>query len=293
MSFEPVDMYITESTPPNAPLEGVVVKIYDPTGAMFFTQGVTDAAGHVGFLLETQSYSARFYKFQVQFSQPQVIVVLPLPAINVFDVVGTSFAPPAATDPRLCRASGFFRDVTGSPKPWLDMHFISKFSPILLDGSGVVSERQTTRTDETGYVQLDLIRCAQYAVTIQDFEDTQRQINVPDSPKVNLPDLLFPAVASITFDPPPPYFLTIGTDLVVTPTVVTTDGRTLIGCAIDDVRWGSSDNNVAVVLPSQTTLALRGLTTGIAQITAVRLDATVIRIPNTPISGVPVDMTVS
>jgi len=293
MSFEPVDFFITDKTAMALPVVGVLVRIYSGTGAVFFTQATTDINGQASFLLETQDYTARFFKQQVSFSQPQLFTVLETPEINKFDIKAEVLVPPIATDPRLCRASGFFRNLNGSPKQWLDIHFIARFSPILLEGAAIFGERVEIRTDADGYACIDLIRCAQYDATVENLEDRARCVSVPDASSVNLPDLLLPVVGSVMFDPPGPYALVIGTDITITPTVMTSDGRPLEGVGTADVQWSMLDPTIAVVLPTATTLVLRGLVAGTTELRATRNDQTIIRIPNTPIQGQPVAITVT
>jgi hypothetical protein len=171
---------------------------------------------------------------------------------------------------------------------------MAKFAPILLEGDAIFTERIEIRTDEDGYACIDLIRCAQYDAIIENLEDKARLVSVPDAASVNLPDLLLPVVGSVTFDPPGPYDLVVGgPDLTVTPTVVTSDGRPLIGSALEDVQWGVADPATAVVMPTATTLVLRGLAPGATTLTATRLDKSIIRIPNTPIQGQPVAIDVT
>ncbi len=297
---EPVNIFLRDTTPLQIPIEGVLVKVYDVAGALFFTQSTTDALGQVGFLLPPATYSLRFFKDKVGFSQPQQITVLPIlppPAVqnpaNDFNVDGEVFVLPIATNPRLCRASGFFKDINGGPKKFLDLHFISKFDPILLEGNAVVTERVQIQTDENGFASIDLIRFGMYEVTVEAKEDTPRRITVPDSPSTNLPDLLLPVVNQVVLDPIGPYSLAVGAELIVTPTVLDSAGVELTGTAINDVLWKSSDTDVLVVTPSATTLTLRGIATGIADVEASRRDETIIRIPNTPVLGVPQTATVT
>ena len=297
--MEPVSIYVEESGHPGTPIAGVLVAVYNATGSTRYTSAVTDTTGLAGFLLAPGTYSLRFYKFQVGFTQPQRIVVISDPLTpgttpNGFTVYGESFHPPVASDARLCRASGFFRDVTGAARQYLDLHFITQFNPVLLEGSLVMDERRCTKTDSDGYACVDLIRCANYTVTIEGFEDTQRSIRVPDSAWVNLPDLLFAVVASVDMNPVGPYAMSVGDTLVLTPTVTDTGGVPLIGIAPADVRWGTADPTIAVVgAVTGTTLSLRALSVGTTQLQADRLDNTIIRIPDTPITGVPLTITVT
>jgi hypothetical protein len=292
VSFEPVDVYIEDTK--GDPVQGVLVKIYDPTGTTFYTQAISDENGAASFLLETLSYTMRFYKFHTGFTQPQHFDVLPLPERNVFDVLAELFELPIATDPRLCRCSGFFRDVTGAPKQWLDMHIVAEFQPILLDDTAVVTEEKHIRTDENGYVQVDLIRGANYYVNLEAMgsANLRRLCQVPDAASANLPDMLFPRVDRIVFSPDP-INVPVGGTLDVVPTVYDSAGRPLIGTASADVRWTMEDSTIASVGVMTDKLVLRGNLAGSTHILATRVDNSIVKIPDTPIEGVPMDVTVA
>lgn len=294
MSYEPVDMYVRDTTPLANPIEGVVVKVLSEGGALTYGMQSTDANGKVSFLLEAPlTYQVRFFKLQASIQNPKYISVLEAPETNVFDVTGEIFATPVSTNPRLCMASGYFKRLDGQPAGNVDMHFIARFNPLLLENDAVLTERISIRTDKRGYASVPLIRFGMYTVMVEGFDDVQRLVSVPDLPNVNLPDLLFPRVASISMDPAGPYALIVGEELVLTPTVTTSDGRQLDGSATAEVRWSSSDTVVLAVLPSAGTITLRALASGAAQIICERNDSSIIRIPNTPISGQPLDVTVT
>lgn len=296
MSFEPVDLTILDDTISQNPVEGAVVRLFDSTGTTPFGQAITDVNGVASFLLPAPAtYQARFYKSLVSFTQPQLLDVQVAPATNEFSVSGHVFAPPEAVDPRLCRCSGYFVAPNGAALPNVDIHIIAKFDPILFQGKAVMGERIRLTTDADGYVQVDLIRFGQYEITVQGIEDCVRIIHVPDQPSANLPDMIFAVVAQVTFDPPGPYSFPIGVDneIVVTPTAYASDGRKLDGTAIEDIAWSTEDASIAVVLPSDKTLTLRGLSSGTTSLLASRLDPSIIRIPDPPIVGVPVPLTVT
>jgi hypothetical protein len=295
VNFVSVDIFVRDTSPQALPVEGVVVRVFNQAGLVGTTQSVTDEAGHVGFLLvDNQTYQLRFFKQNVQFKNPQYIQVLPSPAVNTFDVSAQIFTPPVSLDPRLCRASGFFRGVTGAPAANQDVHVIAKFNPLLLDGSALLVERTHFRTDDKGYAEVDLIRLAQYDVTVQGMEDIYRSINVPDAPSVNLPDLLFPRVVAIDLDPEGPFLLGAnGSELVVTPKVMTSDGHVLEGTGSADVQWSSSDPNILSVVVGPTSLFLRGVGRGRAKLQVAPLDQTIVFIPNLGVRGAPVDVEVA
>ncbi len=295
MSYEAVDVFVSDTTALHEPIEGVVVKALNQSGTLTYGFQTTDIDGKASFLLEAPlTYQLRFYKERVNIKNPVFIEVVEAPstpAVNQFDVSGEVFVLPVSTNPRLCVASGIFKRLDGSAAANVDMHFISKFSPILLEEDAVLTERISIRTDKNGYAAVTLIRFGKYNVTVEGFEDMQRCITVADLPNVNLPDLLFPRVEEISFSPPGPYTLSVGDELIVTPTILSSDGRELE--MIDgDVRWASTDSNIVAVLPAVTTITLRALSSGVAQMTAERNDTSIIRIPNTPILGQPVDITI-
>lgn len=297
MSYQSVDVHVMDTTALQGPVEGMLVRVFDEANVNFITQDTTDVDGRVGFTLFTATYNLRFFKFGAQVPQPQVAVVQEPaagePLLNAFNVFAEVFVHPIANDARLCRASGFFRDVTGAPEPNVDIHIIAQFDPIILEGSAVLSERRVLRTDKNGFACVDLIRCARYSAMVQGHEDVLRLIEVPDSPSVNLPDLLFPVVEAVTFDIPGPYNLAVGEKLELTPTVVGSNGVPIPGTASGDVQWSSSDSSVLGVATATTIIVLTGMVAGTAELIAERRNTSIIRIPETPIQGVPQTATVT
>jgi hypothetical protein len=291
MSYEPVDVYVKQQA--SEPVEGVIVRVFNPSGSTFYTQQTTDADGKASFLLFTQSYSMRFYKFQATFSQPQQFEVLAAPEVNAFNVTAEVFTPPIANDARLCRCWGYFRDPDGSAQEYLDMHFYPEFSPIILEGAGVVPRKMAIRTDDKGYAQIDLIRGGCYRVTIEGQEHEERYIRVPDLSRANLPNVLYPIVKRVAFDPPGPYELALGAELEVTPTVYDSAGATLTGTGQNDVNWKSSDTDILGLQVKESTVVLRGAGVGTANILVERRDQSIISIPSYPIEGQPLEVTVS
>jgi len=296
-SYQPVDVFVKNKLDPNDPVTDVQVRVYDEDGAVFYSQAVTDGSGKASFLLYTQKYTLRFYKFQVGFTQPQVIEVLEgtngQTAQNQFDVEAELLVPPIAPDPQLCRASGYFRDITGRPFRNLELLFVGQFAPILLQDQGVIPERRMTRTNTEGYTCIDLIRCAKYWVTIEGQEDEQRSISVPDAASVNLPDLLYPVVQSVSFSPVAPYSVRVGESLTLTPTVVATNHVPLDGVAPCDLNWSLSDEDVASLTTNADTLVITGRSIGTTELTAVRRDQSVVILPYPAIQGVPISVSVT
>lgn len=296
-TLETVNVIVNTDFPIGTPAAGVVVRIFDSTGTFFQTQATTDDDGVASFtLVAPLAYQVRFFKEGFSIQQPVVINTLTAPvapATNDFVATGHTFQPPEAVHPRMCRCSGFFRNLDNSPAREHVIHVIAIFDPILFEGNAMLTEHLIQRSDDRGFVQFDLVRCGQYQVTVEGFEDTQRIITIPDLPGVNLPDLMFAVVDHVVFDPPGPWTLAVGETLLVTPTVWTSDDRILPGIAPEDVLWTTSDSNTALVVYGGTQLEIRGAMEGGTELRAVRKDNSIVRIPNPPIGGVPQAITVT
>jgi hypothetical protein len=293
MAYEPVDFHVKDTSPSQDPVPGVVVKVYDQAGAAFIAQATSDSLGVAAFLLPSgPTYQVRFYKFQTLIQNPQYITVLSAPAINVFDVAAELVTRPIATDARLCRASGFFRDVTGRPAANIEIHFIAKFDPLLLEGAAILTERKLARTNAQGYLEIDLIRFGRYDVTIQGMDDLYRSIELPDAASTNLPDLLFPVISQVTFDITTPS-LAVNTPLEIQPTVYATDGRSAQTTQTEDLMWSIDDPSICSLGVTADKLVLFGNAAGTTQIRATRLNNSIIRIPNLDVVGSPLLVTVT
>ena len=119
---------------------------------------VTGTEGKASFLLDgPQRYQARAFKLAHSFSNPLYFDVDP-ELSNCFDFPCSSIAVPSSSDPRMCMCSGTFRQPTGAPAQGVDIHFITRFHPLMLDGAAILTERVATRTDANGWVQLQLVR---------------------------------------------------------------------------------------------------------------------------------------
>lgn len=291
MPYVPVNVYVVDSTPAAAPIIGAVVRIFTADGITPITEALTDSNGLAALLLNSgTTYQARYYKYQVAFPKPQLLAISDS-ELNDFQVMASALVPPLSPDPRLCVAFGFFRTVTGGPAANVDIQFISQFDPLILEGAGILNERQIAKTDVRGYVEVPLIRCGKYSLIIAGMEDIRRDIAVPDQANVNLPDLIFPVVREIVFSVPAPFNLAVGERLQTTPTLIASDGNS--DRNYWDVRWSTTDPSIAVVQPAGGVLTLIGVAAGTTQLVAVRKDKSIIAIPDLGIIGVPAQITVS
>lgn len=298
MALEVVDLYCLDDTVAHAPIQGLICRFFQPDGYTFIQQATTDSSGHCPVMLDAPgSYQVRFYKLGVSIQQPVGLGVLLAPApplSNRFQVQGHVYSPPEAQNPRLCRCAGFFQNPDGSPAQGLEIQLSPKFSPLLVDGVAMMTERIRILTDQTGFAQTDLVRYGQYDAQVKGMEDWLNEIEVPNLPACNLPDLLFPVVTRIVLSPTGPYNVAKGQDLVINPTIYWSDGNITEGSGVGDVQWSTDNLGVAAVIGVSTlNITVRGIDVGNANLVASRADTSITKIPDTPISGVPVGISVS
>jgi len=318
MASETVKIYAWDQN--DDALVGVLVRVFDSTGTTFIAQNTTALVGSEAiaeFTLDGDDppieYTLRLSKTGVAFDgalgdsykTPQLIEVWSPAAssptgTNDFDVNGETFTLPVATDSRLCRASGFFKDATGRALESLDITLINDFKPAVVDGYGVLGSKVELRTDEDGYVEVDLYRGGEYRAMVQSIQAAEedptgaivfdRELVVPDRASVNIVDLLFPVVSEITWDP---VSIDVGDTEEVVPVVTCSDFRTLEGTACEDVLYEMADTDIATVSVAADVLVITGISSGTTELTATRLDQTVVAIPAVDIVGSPLSITVA
>lgn len=306
MAAETVKFYLTDQN--TDPILGALVRVFDAAGAVFQTQDFTvDVAGDAVAEVTLDGddppndYTIRLSKTGVAFDgslgddskSPQLIEIYSPPAAaptgkNDFDLRGETFTRPVATDPRLCRASGHFKDGAGRPLPGLDIKMINQFKPAIVDGDAIMGERLDLRTDEDGYCQLDLYRGGEYRAWVQSIQAAEddptgaivfpREVVVPDASSANLVDLLFPIVATVAYTPTT-VSIAVGGEQEVTVVVTASDGRVLSGYAPDDVLWEIEDTSVATLQCNEDTLTIIGNAAGTTQLVATRKDQTIVTVP--------------
>lgn len=289
MSYQSIDIVVSDQH--NQLVEDVLVRIYSEDGSLIFTEGTTNAQGTVSFLLETMTYTMRFYKFSVGFKQPQLLVIEEGQNAYTYDVSADVLSPNASSNPLMCRCFGYFIDMFGKPMANLTMHFTAAFNPVVLNSALVVPQSKMVVTDSKGYACIDLIRCARYEVLMGISGDELRQVNVPESSAADLPMLLYPRVSKVTW-PSESQEVAIGSPLTLHPTVYLTSGITLSALNSGDILWKLDPDNTASLTPLEKSLEIVGNQSGVLNITATRVDNSIIYIPNLPIGGMPHAVTI-
>lgn len=297
MAIELVDILVRDVAPPNDPISGVTVFVYDGTGTTLVTSGATDGAGHVQFMLPGTAaptptlYQLRTYKQGISSPQPVYIEVFSPAAgsptgTNNFRIEAAVFVLPQSIDPKLCRLSGYIRWPDGRPKQGIDVHFIHRFNPLIVDGVGVIGERGACRSDKNGYIQIDLYRKGCYRAIVEGHENVGRSVHVPDLSAANINYVLFPRVAGVVFTPAGPWSLAVGAELEIQVDVQLTSGYTIDGTAPEDVLYSlPSGDPTASLQVLDDRIILRGNAPGTSSLTVTRVDTSLAYDPDTAITG--------
>lgn len=309
MASETVRVFVVdEQSPTPQPIENVLVRVFDSTGTTFITQDYTDVSGIADFTLDgddpPNEYQIRLSKTGVAFDgslgddskSPQLIQVYSPAAAspsgtNDFETQGQTFSRPVATDPRLCRLSGWFRRSDGQPYANVDFRFKPCFKPAIVDGDGVLWGTINARTDENGYIEIDLFRTGEYRVVVETLIDDEREIVVPDTTSENLVEVLFAVVETVEFTPSS-LSMAVGDQEEVLVKVVASDQRVLEGPAGGDVNYVSSNEEVAIVAVDVDKIVITAVGVGACQIDVERLDESVVLIPDSGITYTPLTITV-
>lgn len=205
----PVNIYIEEDSVLHPPLQGVAVAVLDPQTMTLVAIGSSDADGRAAFLLPGGTYEARFFKAGIAFTNPKSLEVNE-PALpespNGFSVSGLPFGVfGVPVDPRLCRCVGRFVNYQNQPVAnslvsiSMDADLTQK-SPKVVDGSMVSPSSMEVRTDQNGFVVLDLLRTGKYWVVFAGEEEEPWSFTVPDRASANLIELIHPQPVSLTYD---------------------------------------------------------------------------------------------
>jgi hypothetical protein len=313
MASETVTIYCKDQQTPTPDLvDGVLIRVFNAAGDTFITQDYTGNVipGAVEFTLDgddpPNTYTIRMSKVGVAFDgsigdeskSPQSIDIYSPPAAsptgtNDFDVYGETFTRPTATNPRLCRCSGYFFKPNGGAYEDMEIEIHNQLNPTIVDGNAIMQEihnLSVVSADSSGYVEIDLYRNGVYRVFLRGLESCTRTIYVPDASSVNIVNLVFPYVSDVIYAPTS---VSIAVDATedVTPTVYVSDGRTLTGTANEDVEYTIADESVATVAVGDV-LTITGVSSGSTTLSASRIDESTVVIPD-GITQTPLSITVT
>jgi len=211
---------------------------------------------------------------------------------NDFNVYCEVFTYPSASDPRLCRCSGYFLEPDGTPMEDVYLTFRNKFNPTIVDGRAVIGGPLHVETDEDGYISVDLYRNSEYTVDIGKLGAIRMPLKVPNLNGLNIVNLIFPQITQIVYSPVS-LSMAVGEVENVSATVTCTDGRIIEDLDEGDVTFTSSDTSVATVSIDSGILSISAVSAGTAEISGAATDDSIVSIPEVSITQTPLSITVS
>jgi len=307
MALQTVNVFVEDNQVIPQPIEDVTVRVFMMDDVTIVTEGLTDAAGQVSFTLDdvNPSYLLRYYKFGVAIPQPQQINLTGAAPFD-FETVGERFTHPVATDPLMCRVSGYLRDQFGNAvdgrsitvRPVRDPA-ISGLNP----STPIVGEDYVTTVDD-GYVVFDVYKDGLYDVLAPGWIDEVLRCEVPaDRDWMDIADFLLPTAVLVEFSDTPPLVIPINGTGTANPIVKLSNGMWLHESQVYDralVEYSSSDDGVMTVdMPSNRTgvtqVVMAGVGLGVAQLQAEIVEPERFfarRVPEAPTSSTPLDVVV-
>lgn len=258
-------------------MDGVLIRIY--SGSSLVTTGTTgegsNADGDRLFNLNAGSYTARLSMSGQNYTvvSPQSFTVTGDPNNDVFLITVELPTKPTATNPKLCRCSGYFLDLNGAPMKGVSIAITGRVRPTLLGDDLVASDRLQILTNGSGYGTSDLIRKGIYSATVEGYDDLALSFRVPDTSSANLPDVLFPYITAVQFSPGASSIVH-GATVDITTTVIYRSGLQMTLGEFEGtlpVRFVSSNESVASTSVVGGKLRVTALVAGSTTITAERV----------------------
>lgn len=274
-----VTIHLQDPADGDAPVNDVLVRVYDSTNTNLITQGTTGAGafadGDVVFNLAAATYVMRLSMSAPGYAFPggghQQFVVTGVPADDVFDVDVDLFAHPSAIDGNYCRCSGYLKTVDGLAAAGAAISIYRQNRPHLIGSAAVITERVDVRADKDGYAQVDLVRDGIYRAVTLGYPDVDLEFRVPSLTGANLSDVIFPYVTGLD-SPDAPITVAAGAYVDVDLNIVYRSGLSLAIGEFDTLPVSLSVANVALASISivDDKLRITGLSAGSTTVEATR-----------------------
>ncbi len=163
MSAQEVTIYVDSTSPPSTPVSGVYVGLHNSSTKALLQTGTSDAAGKVIFSNVESSTNSGVYEIRVVPSYAASVakgtvqnITVSSAGNNNFDVQVTPEGFAVATNPRMCRCSGYFYDITGKPMKNLSLHLMEDSLPNIeymsgatIDSRVVVPKTRILKSDNS------------------------------------------------------------------------------------------------------------------------------------------------
>ena len=261
------DVYIWVEDPSNTAVAGAYVALHDSSTKAKLQSGYSSATGVVTFPAVDETANSGVYEIRIAPPAPGSVtsgstqnVTVVAGGNNNFDVEVSFTGLDTATEPWLCRCSGFALNAQGLAMPGAVLEVSEGCIPQLAilsagnyDSKAILPIRAQVLADATGKFSVDLVRGADYLVLLEGFWSVPRTIRVPDAASANLADVLFPYAKTLEWydagvqlvpTASPTLSLSIGAAKELTTKVIARSG---IELAHGEVSLSSSDADLLKV----------------------------------------------
>jgi hypothetical protein len=193
---------------------------------------------------------------------------------NATTLSGTTISTAVATDPDLCRISGYLKNAHGQPLAGWSFTLRYCYVPLgIVTDTLLLQERLPIKADADGYVEFDLLRGAQVTLELPNLLPwVFKKLTVPDAVSSDLLDFLFPYLVSIEFIDPGPLSVDVG-DIVSAALQGTLSNGEVVDVPGHTATFVSSD---AAILSPAVPPSFRSLSAGAATVTVTEVDRSAI-----------------
>lgn len=288
------NIYIFDDSLTPEPVNGVVVNVYNSTTFALVASATSNSAGRAAFSLPGSTspgttYEVRLFKLGVIFSNPLFIQVIePVVSNNDFNVTGILLTLETATDPRCCRCTGRFLDYSNRPVPNILVRILAQAItngqiPKIVDGNLISPEAMNLRTDENGFIKVDLLQGAKYWIMFSGEDDNVVQITIPTRSSINLIDVMYPQPVLFEWDqaaaPGNTISLATNTQTLINGALTFSDYSVITSGFSSWLVFTSSDDSVANLGSNDTGLNICTLSPGITTISVAASPLLPSRVP--------------
>ena len=192
---------------------------------------------------------------------------------NSITLVGTPISTAVATDPDLCRVSGYLINAHGQALAGIAFTLRYCYQPLGIGTDTVVlQERLTIKADKDGYVEFDLLRGSKLTVEMPNLLTALevKELTVPDASSVGLIGFLFPYVVSVDWEDTGPLSIAVAEGITVYVEATLSNGE-VVRLASSGPTIVSSDSGILALKEGP---AYIGVSAGVATLTVTAVDVT-------------------
>jgi hypothetical protein len=299
MTTTTFSIWDSEDQTANTPVTSVQVRLYSSDGTSFVTYGVTDSSGNYVVDVPDATYWVRFFKPGYAFPSKLSAAVDASAASNVFDVEAENLEilPPSSAS-NLCRVSGYVVGAGGQPRQGATIQFMLADLKHIVNDRPITASKVSTRSDKYGYVEVELIQGAFYEVVVEGLDDQVFVSQVPKTAAAALVDVIWPYPARVSLST-----TTVSMaveEVEVSAVLVLSSGVEMplpvdapLGAVSFLLQPKSSDENVATVSLTETTLTITGIAAGTCTVSFTATGSYAQRFPALSISFAEINVTVT